>query len=74
MPSIVAATHVDRVSEVIEKAGGFEEDASMRNIQILREGEAGIINVDLRKFFATGRKEYNPYVLGGDVIMVPAKQ
>lgn len=70
-PAIVSATHVDRVSEVLEKAGGFKFDASLRNIQVIRDGQKNPISVDVRRFFALGEKDKNPFVLGGDVILVP---
>ena len=67
--SIVPATAVDRVSEVIEKAGGFKPDGSLRKIQLYRNGK--LINVDLMKFFRLGNDDANPTVLGGDRIVVP---
>ncbi len=71
-PNIVNATSAERVSEVIEKVGGFKKDGSLRNIVILR-GENGIqqkIQVDLLKFYNLGNKDYNPFVQGGDQIVV----
>jgi protein involved in polysaccharide export with SLBB domain len=68
-PSIVSATAVDRVSEAIEKAGGFSGGA-IRSIKIKREGVAEPINVDLALFFSLGIQSANPTVLGGDYIIV----
>ncbi|MCX7880719.1 MAG: SLBB domain-containing protein [Ignavibacteria bacterium] len=70
-PSIVAATSTDRVSEVIDKAGGFRENASLRKIVLLRNGSSEKIQVDLLKYFYLSDKNANPYVLGGDHIIVP---
>jgi len=36
--SIVPASAVDRVSEIIDKAGGLKPDGSLRNIQLYRSG------------------------------------
>lgn len=69
-PSIVPATAVDRVSEVIEKAGGFGENASIRSIKILRDNQEKSIFADMMRFFALADKDANPKVLGGDHILV----
>ena len=69
--SIVPATAVDRVSEIIEKAGGLKPDGSLRNIKVFRSGYDEPINVDLIKFFKIGYDNANPTVLGGDRIIVP---
>ncbi|PKL79891.1 MAG: hypothetical protein CVV25_06330 [Ignavibacteriae bacterium HGW-Ignavibacteriae-4] len=65
----VAATSTERVNEVINKVGGFERKSSLRNIRLLRKDS--IIKVDLIKFFNIGDKSANPYVSGGDQIIVP---
>lgn len=70
-PAIVSATSTDRVSEIIDKAGGFKENASLRNILLYREDPNEIIKVDLLKFFFLGQKNANPIVTGGDHIVVP---
>lgn len=67
-PATVPATAADRVSEVIERAGGLRYDASVRNIMLIRNNK--IIPVDLMKF-NVGFKDANPTVLGGDQIIVP---
>ncbi len=69
--SIVSAFAVDRVSEVIEKAGGPDNDASMRNIILYRARTNRRIPVDLMRFYLLGEKDKNPYVLDGDQIIVP---
>jgi protein involved in polysaccharide export with SLBB domain len=65
----VPANSAERVNEVINKAGGFDKKASLRNIQLIRKDT--IINVDLVRFFNVGDKSTNPYVMGGDQIIVP---
>jgi protein involved in polysaccharide export with SLBB domain len=65
----VPASSTERVNEVINKAGGLEETSSLRNIKLVRDGS--VIDVDLLMFFNVGDKESNPYVVGGDQIIVP---
>ncbi len=65
----VAATSTERVNEVINKVGGFDRKSSLRNIRLIRKDS--IIKVDLIKFFNIGDKSVNPYVTGGDQIIVP---
>lgn len=65
----VAATSTERVNEVINKVGGFDKKSSLRNIRLIRKDS--IIKVDLIKFFNIGDKSVNPYVSGGDQIIVP---
>ncbi len=67
-PDIVSATAVDRASEVIAKAGGLLDDASLRNIVLIRDKKR--FNVDLIGYFNAGDKMSNPTVLGGDQIIV----
>ncbi len=72
-PLTVEASAADRVHEIVERAGGLSFDASLRRIEILRDGSAPI-PVDLYKFYTLGDKNANPTVLGGDRIMVPYAQ
>jgi protein involved in polysaccharide export with SLBB domain len=68
-PLSVPSSPLDRVSEVIERAGGFKFDASLRNISLIRNNK--VLRVDLLKFFLVGQKSANPFVEGGDQIIVP---
>ena len=70
-PSIVAATAADRVSEIIDKAGGLKEEASLRNILLLRRNIEKPLKVDLLGYFRCNDEDANPTVLGGDHIIVP---
>ncbi|MBM2814678.1 MAG: hypothetical protein HW421_1440 [Ignavibacteria bacterium] len=70
-PAIVSASAVERVSEIIERAGGMNFKASARNIVLIRDNSKNI-HVDLLKFFLTGDKTANPTVLGGDQIFIPS--
>jgi len=70
-PNIVASTSADRVSEVIEKAGGMKYTASLRKITLYRVATREYFRVDLLKFSRGLDKEANPFVSGGDQIIVP---
>ncbi len=70
-PNIVPATAVDRVSEVIEKAGGMKFTASVRHIKLYRKQNNQFLKVDLLKFLRGLDKDANPTVLDGDQIIVP---
>lgn len=69
-PTIVSASSMDRVSEVIERAGGLMFNASTRKIVIQRENGSQL-KVDLLKYFTLGDDLDNPYVHGGDKIFIP---
>lgn len=48
-----------------------ERQPSLRNIKVYR-GNGDTVNVDLIRYYATGDGTYNPYLLDGDIIVVPA--
>lgn len=64
----ISATSLDRVSEIIDRAGGFDKNPSQRDIVILRNDS--IINVDLIEYYYIGNDDANPFVRGGDKIIV----
>lgn len=70
-PAMVSATAADRVSEVLDKAGGLKFDASIRRISLLRNNGKENIRVDLLRYYRAGDKNANPTVFGGDIILVP---
>jgi len=67
----IPAYATDRVSEIIDKAGALKPNSSTRKIKIIRAETREIIDVDLTKYFTTAEDIYNPYVQGGDNIIVP---
>lgn len=74
-PMTVTATAVDRVSEVIERSGGLKFDASVRKIKLIRNKTGITQYVDLMKFYLLGDKEANPFVQGGDhVVVAPSSE
>jgi len=71
MPGVQTATAQQRLSEVIDKSGGFKQKSSLRNI-IIRNADGSLRGTgDLVKYFSTGDLSSNPYVESGDVIIVP---
>jgi len=72
-PGIYAVFANTRVSEVIAQAGGLLENSSGRNIEITHS-DGTISKADVLKFWKTGERTRNPYVLGGDLVLVPARE
>jgi len=55
----------------IVQAGGIEEDGTLREIQLIRNGEV-IDTVDFYSFFLNGKKDFSKIkLIDGDVIHVP---
>lgn len=70
-PGVQTATALQRLSEVVDKSGGFKERSSLRNIEIRRPDGSLRAKGDLVKYFAVGDLDANPYIESGDVIVVP---
>lgn len=73
VPGIYSVFANARISEIIEKAGGFKDVASQRNI-VIKRTDGKEIKVDILKFLLAGDKTKNPYALDGDVICVPVRE
>ncbi|MGB2697023.1 MAG: SLBB domain-containing protein [Candidatus Zixiibacteriota bacterium] len=69
-PGTYSAFAHERISEIIQKAGGFTDSSSQRNI-IVKRTDQGELKVDIGMFLIIGDKSKNPYALDGDVIFVP---
>lgn len=71
-PGSYVVSPVDRVSDVIEQAGGISDSAlsSQRNIQV-RRINGQILRADLLKNIQTGDKLSDPLLSDGDVIFIP---
>jgi polysaccharide export outer membrane protein len=70
-PGAYSASPVERVSQVIARAGGLAPLGSRSHIQVVRSG-IGSATVDLERFATDGDLSANPFVQSGDVINVPA--
>jgi polysaccharide export outer membrane protein len=96
-PGIVPGSGVERVSELISKAGGLKSGASMRNIYVVRSSELTPVEmaqvwrglqdysliervrdrskrIDLSLFEVTGESSLNPFIIDGDVVIVPSRR
>lgn len=62
----------DRVSDVLQYAGGILSQGSEQMIQLRREGSVQIVNMFDYKI--KGRLSNNPYLMENDVIFVPYKK
>jgi len=67
--TVVPSYATERVYEAINKVGGLTEQASIRNIELYRDGEK--IIVDLPRYTYLREENANPYLEGGDRIYVP---
>jgi protein involved in polysaccharide export with SLBB domain len=71
-PTIVQVSSADRVSEAIDKSGGYKYQSSLRNIKLIRNinNVQKEIDVDLIKYYNINDKNSNPLLQGGDYIVV----
>lgn len=64
--------------EVLSEAGGWNEDADLRTVQIAkgqpRQGEDPVVEVDLEWLLLTGKLKEIPMVQPGDIVHVPLKE
>ena len=72
LPGTYVGRAIDRVSALIDRAGGFTPRSSERCVEVRRH-HSDTLFADLVLFNWTGRLEHNPYVLEGDVIFVPVQ-
>src|SRR5205814_5188446 len=70
-PGVIEATPLDRVFQVVKKAGGIV-NGSLRRIEVKRKGGTSA-TADLLLYTLTGDTAYNPRVYDGDVIRVPTE-
>jgi len=72
IPGTYVARAIDRVSTLIDRAGGFTPQSSERKIEV-RRGRDAVLCADMVLFNRLAQLDMNPYVLEGDVIFVPVK-
>jgi len=72
-PGIYSVFANTRISEVIALAGGFLENSSLRNI-VVTHSNGTLSKADVFRFWRIGDRIRNPYVLGGDLVFVPARE
>jgi len=69
-PGAYDALPVERVSQIITRAGGIAPLGSRTHIKLIRGGVVYSI-VDIERFEVSGDLNANPYVQSGDVIQIP---
>jgi protein involved in polysaccharide export with SLBB domain len=73
-PGTLVARAYERVSQIIERAGGFTANASRRHVE-LRDGLGNLVMpVDLDAYYLRGQLAANPVMQPGQVIFVPARR
>jgi protein involved in polysaccharide export with SLBB domain len=70
-PGAYNASPVERVSQIVARAGGLAPLGSKTRIKLIRNGEVHSV-VDIERFEAEGDLLANPFVESGDIIQVPA--
>jgi protein involved in polysaccharide export with SLBB domain len=70
-PGAYNASPVERVSQVIARAGGLSPLGSKTKISVIRGGRLSAI-ADIERFESKGDLMANPFVESGDIIYVPA--
>ena len=73
-PGMVAARAVERVSDVIDRAGGLTANASRRDIELCDADGTVRERVDLAAFLVRGDASANPRVSDGQIVRVPARR
>ena len=63
----------ERLSSVIQQAGGIAENGSERRIELRRKG-GGSRTIDLLRFRLFGQLADNPYLMDNDVVFVPLRK
>jgi polysaccharide biosynthesis/export protein len=69
-PGSYRVSAVDRVADLVDRAGTANPNASFRNVQLKRRDGTGA-TVDLQRFYLGGDLKDNPILRDGDVVVVP---
>lgn len=73
-PGAVAARALERVADVVDRAGGLTDRASRREIELCDADGTVRARVDLDAFLLRGDVAGNPPIDGGQLIRVPAQR
>jgi protein involved in polysaccharide export with SLBB domain len=73
-PGMVAARAYERVSDVVDRAGGLLATASRREIELCDANGAVRERVDLAAFLSRGDARANPRLADGQIVRVPARR
>lgn len=69
-PGICSLSALDRISAALGRAGGPNDQASIRAIQLIRKGDTLAV-LDLYKYFRKNDQTQNPLLEFGDIIFIP---
>jgi protein involved in polysaccharide export with SLBB domain len=69
-PGTYSVSSLSTVISALVAAGGPGKNGSMRNVQVLRQGEA-VKELDLYKFFLNGEKENDIRLQNNDTVFIP---
>jgi protein involved in polysaccharide export with SLBB domain len=72
-PGTLAARATERVSDVLERAGGLTDQGSKREIELRDAQDRLLSHVDLGRWLACGDLRANPHVGAGCVVHVPPR-
>jgi protein involved in polysaccharide export with SLBB domain len=70
-PGTYVHSAVDRVSDVVESAGGIKPGGSRRRVRLLTSGRQPMAEADLMRYAAGGDISFNPRVEDGCIVEVP---
>jgi protein involved in polysaccharide export with SLBB domain len=73
-PGVQTVTAMQRVSEVIDRAGGLTSSSSLRNIQVRTQSGGLRTKADLFRYYSVGDLSGDPIIESGDVIVVPTAE
>lgn len=71
VPGIYTATALARANELIEKAGGFTKESSLRNIEVRDQSGKLRTKADIASYLISGDISKNPILESGDIVVVP---
>lgn len=69
-PGKYVLSALNTVLDAVITAGGPTENGSIRDIQLIRDGQE-LASVDLYEFLMSGKTEYDAFLQAGDRILVP---
>ncbi|MEE8341538.1 MAG: SLBB domain-containing protein [Candidatus Neomarinimicrobiota bacterium] len=72
-PGIHAVHPFSDITTALLQVGGVDTIGSLRNIQVIRDGD-DFINFDFYEYLVSGKTKLNTRLLSGDIIFVPVRQ
>lgn len=69
-PGLTEVTPLSRLTDLLDAAGGVRPSAVLHRIRLIRDSEENRI-LDLTSYYHEGDLSQNPYMKGGDQVIVP---